>query len=88
MNDDATLGRGACHLDCSLCIRLLTGNGEIIAQVRGSFPGGCKGQDVIRVRACFGKLVFEMLIHSYCRVIVWVLPCLHIGRSMAPVDKA
>ena len=31
MNDDAMLGRGSGYLDCCLCIRLLTGNVEIIA---------------------------------------------------------
>ena len=66
------LGRGTCHLDRSLCIRLLVGNGEKIAQVRGPFPGGGKGQDVFRVRACFGELVLEVLIYSYCRVVVWI----------------
>ena len=48
MNDDAMLSRGACHLDCRLCIRLLS-NGEMIAWVRGPFTTGCEGQNVFRV---------------------------------------
>ena len=59
-----------------------------IAVVHKENPASCKGQDVIGVGSCFGKFVFEMLIHSHSRVIPWVIPCIHIGRSMAPVDKS
>ena len=59
------LSGGACHLDCRFCIRLLLSNGEIFAEVRGPFTSGRKGQNVFRVRACFGELVLDVLIHTY-----------------------